>query len=389
MTTSEIRTLSASGILLALAATLAIAQESPYSTAPPDFGAPPVYAITDTAANPEYTPPTQAHIFTPAETVAVVGDQHILAGDLLGQINQMLAPYAGKAPEEQIEEQRQKLMRQMLPGMVENKILYLEFLRQIPPERLKDVEKKLAEEFDQEKLDTAVERAKVNPPAEPDELRRKYGSSLEKERRAYMEQKLGRAMLGKEIDFQVEITHEEMLRYYHEHSAEFAVPARAKWEQLSVRFDNHPSKEDAWQKIAAMGNEVLRGAPLAAVAKRHSEAPNAAEGGQHDWITQGSLASTKIDEAVFTLPRNRLSQIIEDERGFHIVRILDREDAHQIDFVEAQADIKEKLKKQKVQEQVMAFVDRLKSRTRVWTVFDDEAQGQSKQTANNKQTRPR
>jgi hypothetical protein len=196
-------------------------------------------------------------------------------------------------------------------------------------------------------------------------------------------------MLGKEINFQVEITHEEMLRYYHAHGEEFAVPARAKWEQLSVRFDNHPSKDAAWQKIAGMGNEVLRGAPLAAVAKRHSEAPNAAEGGQHDWITRGSLASVKIDEAVFTLPPNRLSQIIEDERGFHIVRILDREDAHQIDFVEAQADIKEKLKKQKVQEQVMAYVDRLKARTRVWTVFDDQAQDQSEQTANNKRTLPR
>ena len=388
MTTSEIRTLSASGILLALA-TLTIAQESRYPIAPAEFGTPPIYAVTDGALESGYSAPTQAHIFTPAETVAVVGDQHILAGDLLGQINQMLAPYAGKAPEDEIEEQRQKLMRQMLPGMVENKILYLEFLRQIPPERLKDVEKKLAAEFDEEKLDTAVERAKVNSPAELDELLRKYGSSLEKERRAYTEQKLGRAMLGKEINFQVEITHEEMLHYYHARGEEFAVPARAKWEQLSVRFDNHPSKEAAWQKIAGMGNEVLRGAPLSAVAKRHSEAPNAAEGGQHDWITRGSLASAKIDEAVFTLPTNRLSQIIEDERGFHIVRILDREDAHQIDFVEAQADIKEKLKKQKVQEQVMAYVDRLKARTRVWTVFDDQAQGQSEQTANNKRSLPR
>jgi parvulin-like peptidyl-prolyl isomerase len=372
MTTPEIRTLSASGILLALAATLAIAQESPY---------------VEPAA--DYAPPAQARIFAPAETVAVVGDQHILAGDMLGEINQMLAPYIGKAPEDQIEEQRQKLMRQMLPGMVESKILYLEFLRQVPPERFKDVQQKLYDEFDSEKLEAAMERAKVNSPAELDDLLRRYGSSLEKQRRAYMEQKLGRAMLGKEIDFQAEVTHDAMLNYYHTHSNEFAVAGRAKWEQLSVKFENHPSKEEAWRKIAAMGNEVLRGAPLAAVAKRHSEAPSAAEGGQNDWVTKGSLASTEIDEALFSLPLNRLSQIIDDGKGFHIIRILDREDAHQIDFVDAQAEIKDKLKKEKVQQQVMAYVERLKARTNVWTVFDEKAAGETEQTADNNRYIPR
>jgi parvulin-like peptidyl-prolyl isomerase len=108
------------------------------------------------------------------------------------------------------------------------------------------------------------------------------------------------------------------------------------------------------------------------VAKKHSEAPSASDGGQYDWVTRGSLASQVLDEAIFTLPTNKLSPILEDDRGFHIIRVLERQDARRTDFVSAQEEIREKLKKEKIQQQVTAYVDRLKTKTRVWTVFDDE-----------------
>lgn len=316
--------------------------------------------------------PETARVFAPAETLAVVGDQPILAGDMLGEINQMLAQYIGKYPEAEIEEQRQKLIRQMLPSVVENKVLYLEFLRSVPPDKIPDVKKKIDEEFDAEKLEVAMTRAKVNTPSELDALLRKYGSSLEKQRRTYMEQKLGRAMLGRHIDFKPEVTHEEMLAYYHEHADEFAIVPKARWEQFTVLFDKHASKEEAWAKIAGMGNEVLRGAQFAAVAKKHSDAPSASDGGQYDWVTRGSLASQVIEDAVFTLPTNKLSPIIEDNRGFHIVRVLERTEAGKTDFVAAQEGIKETLKKAKIQKEVGDYIANLKAKTRVWTVFDGD-----------------
>ncbi len=352
------------GTLLLAPSALVMAQESPL---------PPIVTSPAQPAAPAVSA-SAGHVFAPAETIAVVGDQHILAGDMLGEINQMLAPYQGKVPEDEIEEQRQKLMRQLLPNMVENKILYLEFLRQVPADRIKDVREKLNEEFDAEKLETAMQRAKVNSPQELDALLRQYGSSLEKQRRTYAEQKLGRAMLGKTVNYKPEITHDEMLAYYRDHASEFDISAKARWEQLTVRFDRHPSKDAAWAKIAGMGNEVLRGAPFAAVAKKHSEGSNASEGGQYDWVTRGSLASQAIDTALFTLPIGKLSPIIEDDRGFHIMRVIERNEASRVDFVAAQEDIKEKLRRQKIQEQVAAYVEDLKAKTRVWTAFDGETE---------------
>jgi hypothetical protein len=325
------------------------------------------------APAPMEAPVSTGRVFTPAETIAVVGDQHILVGDMLGDINQMLAPYVDKASPEEIEEQRQKMIRQFLPNMVENKILFLEFLRQVPHDKIPDVQKRVYAEFDREKLEGAMQRAKVNSPAELDALLRQYGSSLEKQKRTYMEQTLGRAMLGKHINYKPEVTHEEMLAYYKEHADEFKVDGKASWEQLSVRFEKHPSKEAAWQKLAEMGNEVLRGAKLDAVAKKHSEEPNAADGGYHEPVRQGALASAVLDNAIFTLPPNRLSPILEDATGFHIIRVLDRTADSRVDFVEAQEDIKDKIKQQKIKAQIQDHLAKLKQKTKVWTVFDGEA----------------
>ncbi len=333
-----------------------------------DFDAPPVAFPANDAR--EVSP--SSRIFAATETIAIVGDQHILAGELLGQIDQMLAPYKGKVPEEEFNAQRQLLMKQMLPAMVENKILYLEFLRKIPRDKLGEIQQRLYDEFDEQKLEPAMGRAKVNSPAELDQMLRANGSSLEKQRRAYMEQTLGRSMMWKDINRNPDITHDEMLDYYRDHATEFDIQAKAKWEQLSVRLSNHNSPEEAWAKIAEMGNEVLRGAKFEAVAKKHSEAPSAAEGGQNDYVTKGSLASEPLDNAIFTLPTGQLSQIIIDDKGFHIIRVIERQDATRVEFVSAQGQIKEKLAQQKREKQIEAFVNNLKAKTSVWTIYDDE-----------------
>lgn len=131
------------------------------------------------------------------------------------------------------------------------------------------------------------------------------------------------------------------------------------------------SREQAYGAIAAMGNEVLRGAKFDAVAKRSSQGFTAEQGGYHDWTTKGSLVSKVIDEAVFTLPEGRMSQILEDERGVYIVRVIERRLAGHIPFTEAQVEIKEQIIKQMQEKDRHEYLDRLRKRTPVWTIFDE------------------
>ncbi|MCA9225474.1 MAG: peptidyl-prolyl cis-trans isomerase [Planctomycetales bacterium] len=287
---------------------------------------------------------------------------------------------------EALDHQRRVYMKQMLTGVIENKLLYQEFLRSLPADKLDEamvkIRKNLSDEYDKSELPKAMERAKVSTAAELDAKLRKYGSSLAKQKQTLMERQLGRAAVGRSVNTQPEITHTEQLNYYNQHADKYAIPSKARWEQMTVLFDKFPSKQAAYEAMARMGNEVyLGGAPFAAVAKRSSQASNSEQGGYYDWTSQGSLRSESLDQAVFTLPLNQLSPILEDDRGFHIVRVLERTQASSVPFEEAQEEIKSELKQQKLKTAIESFLEQTRENVYIWTMFDEEENAVT--TANN------
>ena len=262
-----------------------------------------------------------------------------------------------------------------MTNSIETKLLYLDFLRSLPDDKRKDIlpniQKRAEEQFYEKQLPDALKRAQLNSSIELDAELRKFGSSLAAQRQMFVERILGQSVLGQKIDYEPEVTHQEMLDYYREHAEQYEVPARARWEKLTVRFDRHAGRAEAWAALAAMGNEVLRGAPLEAVARRSSQDVDAPQGGYHDWTTYGSLASEVLNRAIFSLPVGKLSERLEDQRGFHIVRVIQREEAGRVPFLEAQVDIKEAIRKEKVRQQVTEYVTKLRNEIPVWTIFDD------------------
>ncbi len=362
------------------------------------------------AFNPLLQPPG-SDIYDHAVTVATIGDLYVLRGDLIGEANIMLAPGVEKIPVEQREKQRSeilatrdKLAKQLLDQAIERKMLFLEFLRGIPAEKRAEAELSIKERVgaafnsDLEELAEKVRSADKEDypelarkdtnifrlallmknqdmvtPNQLDSYLRRYGSSLDKQRQAFAERALGRQALMGGIETQPEVTHVEMLDFYNKRIDQFQVPDRAKWEQMTIRFDRFNSKEECRAAINSMGNEVwLGGAPFTAVAKRSSQGTKAEEGGLHDWTDWGDLeVSREIQQAVFTYPPGELSPVIEDVEGFHIVRVIDRADAHVTPFTEAQTSIKNKLRGQKRSAEIAKFVADLREQTPIWTIYDD------------------
>ena len=114
-----------------------------------------------------------------------------------------------------------------------------------------------------------------------------------------------------------------------------------------VRKSRHPSRDEAIDLLGRLGNQVLDGAKLAAVARAGSEGSTAREGGLHDWTNKGNLVSESLDNAIFSLPVGQLSRIIETDLGYHVVRVVQRQDQSLTPFLEAQVDIRNKLVRQR------------------------------------------
>lgn len=312
-----------------------------------------------------------------AEIIAVVGEDPILAGEVLPQVREILEPAKDQMPPDELVRQKRMLVQRLLEQRIQLRMLYQEFLKSLPEKQRKDVMKQVRSQLDQkfytEQLPTLLERTKTKSAAELDRKLRKYGSSLEQQKKDFHEQAVARMMVQQHVKRDDEVTHDELLKYYHDHIKEYSFPARARWEQLTARFDRFPDKAAADRAIVEMGNLVLRGVPFAEVAKRHSQGVFADQGGYHDWTSKGSLVSEVLDRAIFSLPVGKLSRVLEDEQGFHIVRVIERTPAGRRPFEEVQEEIKEKIRNERFQENLQRYLDEVRARTHVWTIFDETA----------------
>ena len=344
------------------------------------------------------------------EILAVVGDQHVLRGDVMPRVRMVMRPVLKKmSPEErylqrkEIEQQEITLLRQMVMQAVETKLLYMAFLQNLTADQRtaanETIDAKVKEMFENAVLEMLTKiavadkkktrelfrsapqvaqlarlmnNAGIDTMAELDQQLSPFMTSVELEREAFKEENLGRSYLSDRIRKRPEVNHREMLKYYRVNQVNYEIESAARWEQLSVHFEKYDSRKDAYSAIAQMGNEVLRGAKLGAVARRRSQESRATQGGLHEWTVRGSLVSEPIDQAVFSLPPERLSRIIEDDRGFHIIRVLERREAGRVSFQDAQKEIKDKLRVRKQQEQIEQLLKELRDAIPIWTVYDDE-----------------
>jgi parvulin-like peptidyl-prolyl isomerase len=311
----------------------------------------------------------QGEIIVSTQILAWVGNEPILAGDLLGRINEALAGAAGKIPESDLDKQRWVLMERLLPSAIESKMVYLDFVKRMQPEQIEMIRASVYEQFDEKQLPRLIEQAKVASAADLEMRLRSFGTSIENVRRSFFEQVAAREIIRRNTESEREVTHDELLDFYQQHLAEYEFPAQARWEHLMTRFAKFPTKRDAYQAIVDMGNEVLRGAKFETVARRGSHGPSAPQGGQNDWTTQGSLVSRALDDALFSLPVGAMSKILEDDDGFHIVRVIERKEAGRTSFVDAQGGIREKIQETRRDAEVKAYLERLKNETYVWNYF--------------------
>jgi hypothetical protein len=339
--------------------------------------APLVAGVPDAVRKSPTDPP-----YDPAAIIAHVGSEVIQANEVLPGLNQRLAAIMAEKSKEinelppdekrlQIEELQRLLMKQFIQDMIKLKLLVSDARQKVPAEGLKKNEEIFRKDFNSRMIKKLMEDYKATSIIDLENKLRALGSSLDAQRAVYIEQGLAIGWLGQQTRDEQEPSHEQMLAFYREHSVDWETPARTRWEQLTVKFDNFDSKRSAYRALAQWGNEVQRGAPFAAVAKAHSQGTTAEEGGAHDWTSKGSLRSTVLDEVLFGLPEGVLSQILEDEDGFHIVRVVQREDLKLTPFTEVQADIKKKLHDGSKEKQKAAYIAKLRERTPVWTIFDE------------------
>jgi peptidyl-prolyl cis-trans isomerase C len=166
------------------------------------------------------------------------------------------------------------------------------------------------------------------------------------------------------------VTDQATREFYDKNKAKIQAPERVRVRHILIRFDpqkgSPADKEKAREKAADLLKRAQGGEDFAKLASEYSEDPSSkARGGELDWITQGQMVPT-FEQAAFALKKsNELSPVVESQFGFHVIQLLEHQDAGTLPYEQVKGRIGQLLQQQQAQQQLAARVRELRSKAKV------------------------
>ena len=130
------------------------------------------------------------------------------------------------------------------------------------------------------------------------------------------------------------VTVAEVNEYYEDHLADFD-EVRVRHILVSTQPDEEPaddakakkpvlSKEEARKKSQLLLDRVRKGEDFAKLAKENSDDPGSRDnGGGYDFFGRGKMV-VEFEDAAFSLKPGEVSDVIETQFGFHIIKVEER-----------------------------------------------------------------
>jgi len=128
------------------------------------------------------------------------------------------------------------------------------------------------------------------------------------------EQILVQALIEREILNKVKVNDEEVLEYYEQNKDSFT-----EKEQVHLYNILLETEEEA-QNIL---EQLKAGEDFSEIAIEKSSGPSAAQGGDLGYVAKGTIIP-EIEEVVFALESEELSEVVKTDFGFHILKISDK-----------------------------------------------------------------
>jgi parvulin-like peptidyl-prolyl isomerase len=312
--------------------------------------------------------------FVKGKVAATVNGVPIFCDDVLrnvpDEISRNLALYEkavaeGKVKPEEYRTYRRRIIEGFMQQHIQQELLLQALKLKLKEEQLNGIKKQLDKVFDTEDLPAAIKKAGVTTTAELEQKLQAQGSSIDALRTASRNRQLAQQYLGTKAASNIGYDRPDVLKYYQDNLKSYAITAKAKWEQIQLKFDKNGGKEGARKKAEEVLQRLDAGEVFAVVAKECSNGPTASKGGLWPRTEQGSIKAQEVDEALFELPIAEISEPIETKTSFDIIRVIDRTPAGYERFEDVQEDIKNQLKTTIFQRRVTELLKELTEKANI------------------------
>lgn len=282
----------------------------------------------------------------PNQVVAVVNGEEILQSSVDLIIAKIVLPqFQVQNPGQEIpEEQKARIEQNII-----NQLVIQELILQSAAESNLVV--------DEAEVDKRFETVKAQQPEGTDEQMRQLIS-----RDILIQQTIQQNVVSK-----IEITDEEAQNYYNENKDQFKEPAQVQASHILVQVAQDASQEDkdaALKKIQEVLAMVKEGKDFAELAKEYSDCPSKENGGDLGFFPRGAMVKP-FEDVAFTLNEGEISDVVETQFGYHILKVTGKKEQQEISFEEAKDRLKQGLLEQKTNQEIRKWIEDLKAKATI------------------------
>ena len=160
----------------------------------------------------------------------------------------------------------------------------------------------------------------------------------------------------------IKVTEEDMETYFEENKAEFAQAEEVQASHILV--EDEATAKEVLEKVNA-------GEDFAELAKEYSTDGTAENGGDLGFFGTGQMVEP-FEKAAFALEIGEVSDIVETEYGFHIIKVTDKQEAKEAVFADHKEEIKEILIEEEMNANYATWLEELKESYDINNTFESK-----------------
>jgi peptidyl-prolyl cis-trans isomerase SurA len=300
--------------------------------------------------------PVAAHARVVEKIAALVGDDLILLSEVEDRAAPLLSDIASITNPSEREARANAIRREVLDRLIDDQLLAQQA-----------TELKLTVSNDE--IDRAIEQIKrdygLNDTQLKDELR-KQGLSTATYRQNTKREILKYRVLNIAVGSKINVGDSEVQSYYDRHMKSANIQVRASHIFIAIPEDADNATVLEREKLAkSLLARAQGGEDFVKLAREYSEdAGTRAEGGDLGFIGRDILPKP-MEELVFSMRVSDIRGPVRADRGFHVIKLVDRRAKDAKPFAEVQDDIRIRLRQREMERQTKIYLSDLRKKVLV------------------------
>src|SRR5467141_3013659 len=177
---------------------------------------------------------------------------------------------------------------------------------------------------------------------------------------------LTQRVISSEVGSHITISDEEVTKYYEAHKSEFVRPEQVALREIVVSTEGKKPEElpDLKKKAETALKRVQDGEDFGEIAKRLSDGSTKSQGGFLGVYKRGEL-SKELEDKVFQMKRNQLTDVMETRRGYLVLQVLEHYDEGEQSLAKVKNEIMDKLYSARMEPAMREYLKTLREQSYV------------------------